>query len=150
MKENKDFKSIIVQTELLKNCYQGGLQALGKNSSKIALEDTKKCSVSVDIDTCLKQKYPGDSRWDYVVSYQKKAYFVEIHPAFTTEVELLLKQIGLKIFWIKKEVADLKKIAHETLYWIPTDKYAIRGGRYERLLAQNKIIITKILNLPQG
>ena len=149
MKENKDFKSIIVQIELLKNCYQGGLQALRKNSSKIATEDTQKCSGSVDIDTCLKQKYPNDRLWDYVVSYQKKAYFVEIHPAFTTEVsKMIAKAVWLKSLLEKEEMKELKEIAHTVLYWIPTDKYAIKGGRYERLLAQNKIAVTKILNLP--
>jgi hypothetical protein len=67
-----------------------GLSALGSNSARIKPRDTKRCEGSIDLDTHLKDAYPSDARWDYVLGYDGRSYFVEVHPATEGEVKVVV------------------------------------------------------------
>ena len=77
------FKIAVEKTSDIANCYQTGLQGLGKYSQKIELSETNQCLGSVDIDLCTKAKYPESNRWDYALCYKKEVFFVEVHGAKT-------------------------------------------------------------------
>ncbi|WP_448529522.1 hypothetical protein [Raineya sp.] len=143
-----NFKDIVQKIEVLKNCYQNGLQALGNHSVSIQVENTRLCEGSIDLDNCLKEIYPSENRWDYVVGYENKSYFIEVHPADTSDVKVIIK----KAEWLKKlldnEAKNLKAISHQVFYWIATSGVKLKGNKYQKQLAQSKIVIVKVLKLP--
>ncbi len=78
--------------------YHEGLGAiLRQHRSKIVLLDTRGCEGSIDIDSCIKDKYPNDSRWDYCFAYKGDVFFVEVHTANSSEVSAVIK----KLTWLK-------------------------------------------------
>lgn len=64
-----NFIEVIRNVPEISDCLKNGLQALGNNSIKIEVSSTRDLGGSVDIDTCLKKRYPNAPRWDYVFSY---------------------------------------------------------------------------------
>lgn len=94
------FKEIVENTQDIKNGFHNGLQALGTNAKQISATNTEKLEGSVDIDTCTKKLYPQDARWDYAIGYEGKVYFLEIHPANTSNIKEMIK----KAEWLKKMV----------------------------------------------
>jgi len=57
---------------------------------------------SVDIDHAVESLYGDDPRWDYAIGYDGKICFVEIHPAYTSEVRKMIS----KLEWLKKWLKD--------------------------------------------
>lgn len=68
------FRIAVENVPELRNCLRNGLQALGTNSGKITVHTTRDLKGSVDIDTCLKNRYPNSPRWDYVFGYKDRIY----------------------------------------------------------------------------
>lgn len=71
---------------------------MGANSRYISVKETRKLDGSVDIDACTHDKYPDEHRWDYVLSYDEHAFFVEVHPATGGTV----KEMEAKLSWLKR------------------------------------------------
>jgi len=111
------FQSAIENTTLLKDHLKNGLQALGSNSSKVKPTDTRKCEGSVNIDNAVERKFPSSNRWDYAVGYNSKTYFIEVHPADTSEVKTVLEKLAwLKSFMIEN-APELNK-EPRSFHWI--------------------------------
>ena len=123
------FKIAVEKTSDIANCYQTGLQGLGKYSQKIELSETNQCLGSVDIDLCTKAKYPESNRWDYALCYKKEVFFVEVHGAKTDEVSKLLKKLQWLKDWLNKEAPEINKLkAQKTPFvWIQSNGCDIRG-----------------------
>ena len=143
------FEKAVKATPGISHCYQPGLRALGSHSSKIQPADTRCCEGSVDLDACLQTRYPDDNRWDYVLSYKKKAYFVEVHPAQTSEVETVLK----KLSWLKNWIATHAPLVHKQkaanpYYWIASGKVNIlKTSQQYRRVAQAGLMPVSVLKL---
>ncbi len=133
------FKEAIQNTVDLVVCYRPGLQALRADSSKIKASQTNLLEGSVNIDDCVKEKYPNDSRWDYVLGYKERVYYVEVHPASTSEVRSVLAKLDWLEKWIRGTA--LNNLVHKSTYhWIASGSIRItRNSKYSRLLAQSKI-----------
>lgn len=144
------FKEAVENTPDIKSHYCTGLQAVkGSERKMISPEDTKKLSGSVDIDSALKADNPNEARWDYTIGYEDKAYFVEVHPADTSEVDTVIKKVEWLKDWLNKKASKLKSIGQTPYYWIQSGKYAIKkGSKQEKILAQKGIKIQKNLDLP--
>lgn len=144
------FKEAVENTPDIKDHYCPGLQAVkGSERKMISPEDTKKLSGSVDIDSALKADNPNEARWDYTIGYEGKAYFVEVHPADTSEVDTVIKKVEWLKDWLNKKASKLKSIGQTPYYWIPSGKYAIlKESKQEKILAQKGIRIQKNLDLP--
>lgn len=111
------FREAVEQTPLLKDHLKTGLKALGSHSKHVKLNEPRLCEGSVDIDQALERAFPQDNRWDYALGYHQKTYFIEIHPADTSEVETLLKKYQwLKIF-LAQQAPKLNQEPKE-FYWI--------------------------------
>ena len=111
------FQSAIENTTLLKDHLKNGLQALGSNSSKVKPTDTRKCEGSVDIDNAVERKFPSRNRWDYAAGYNGRTYFIEVHPADTSEVKTVLEKLTwLKTFLIEN-TPELNK-EPKSFHWI--------------------------------
>jgi hypothetical protein len=134
------FKAAVNATPDVSECYQAGLKAFGKYSVKILLEDSSACEGSLDIDTCLQSKYPDDNRRDYCFSYDGEVFFVEVHPASSSDVSTMLDKLQWLKNWLKNnapEINELKAKSKTPFYWISTGRYNILAdSRQERRLAQ--------------
>lgn len=127
-----------------------GLSALGSNSKKIVTKNSKLLDGSLDIDSSVKKLYPEDSRWDYAVSYDKKIYFVEVHPAMTCEVDTVLKKLQWLKRWLKQSAPEIEKLKAERPYhWIQTadNKIPSTTPQY-RKLAETGLLPKKQCKLP--
>lgn len=138
------FKSVVDNTAELKDGYCRGLQALKGNSLKVSVSKQQNLLGSVDIDDCTKGLYPNASRWDYAIGYDQKAWFVEVHPANTSNVKEMLKKVEWLESWLKDKGSQLAEIRRDHLhYWIPSGKVCIsKTSPQYRSLAKHNLQIT--------
>ena len=115
--ESTTFKSIVQAIPAIAGAYREGLQALeSKDAGKVKPQNPRKLSGSVYLDKCLKTTNPHDARWDYVIGYREKAYFVEVHPANTSNVDEVVKKKKWLDVWLKTNALDLKAMMAGTSY----------------------------------
>lgn len=141
--QTNNFQIAVSQCSDLQEGYRPGLQALKKGeTAKICVSDTTGLNGSVDIDSCTKEHYPEDSRWDYAIGYKGKAFFVEIHPAFTSEINTVLKKKEWLEKWLDSQANSLNSIRSKepSIFWIFTEKCGIlKSSPQYRRLAQEKL-----------
>lgn len=148
--DSTTFKSIVQAVPAIAGAYREGLQALeSKDAGKVKPLNPRKLSGSVYLDKCLKTTNPHDARWDYVIGYREKAYFVEVHPANTSNVDEVVKKKKWLDVWLKTNALDLKAMmAGTSYYWIASGKVAILPNSPQaRKIAKNKLVLCKELNL---
>ena len=144
------FERTVASTPDVALCYRPGLKALGANSNKVLLHDTRVCQGSVDIDSCTAQKYPSDNRWDFVFAYRDKAYFVEVHPAETEAVSTVLKKLSWLKNWLNSSAPELKNMqADMPYYWVQSGRFNIPATtRQHRQIIQAGLKPISRLELP--
>lgn len=148
--DSTTFKSIVQAIPAIAGAYREGLQALeSKDAGKVKPQNPRKLSGSVYLDKCLKTTNPHDARWDYAIGYSEKAYFVEVHPANTSNVDEVVKKKKWLDVWLKTNALDLKAMmAGTSYYWIASGKVAILPNSPQaRKIAKNKLVLCKELNL---
>lgn len=142
--ESTTFKSIVQAIPAIAGAYREGLQALeSKDAGKVKPQNPRKLSGSVYLDKCLKTTNPHDARWDYVIGYREKAYFVEVHPANTSNVDEVVKKKKWLDVWLKTNALDLKAMMAGTgYYWIASGKVVILPNSPQaRKIAKNKLVL---------
>lgn len=143
--DKNTFKKAIEGDKELCGAYRKGLQALNKDcKDKVEATYTRLLYGSVDIDKATKDKYPQDSRWDYVVCYHGALYFIELHPASTSNVKEVLDKLGWLKDWLedKAELGQAKKSYH----WIATGCVNIlpNSPQYKQLASKGLLPKTKL------
>jgi hypothetical protein len=137
------FKAAVEKTKQVKDAYQKGLKALGPHSKKITLKDASHCEGSIDIDTTLASIYPNSNRWDYCFSYKGEAFFVEVHPANTSDVQTVINKHEWLKNWLRDqapEIGNLTAKSRQPFYWIQTNGFhIIPHSRQFVLLGQKNI-----------
>lgn len=144
------FKNAVGNCVEIKDALQPGLSALRTNSKLIKPRNPKLLDGSVDIDNAVISIYPDESRWDYVVGYSNEAFFIEVHPADTTNVNEMLNKVKWLKQWLDKVAPDLKRL-HKggVFYWIPSGRVNIlKGSNQYRKIAANNLLIKNPLPLP--
>lgn len=135
-----NFKDAVLATNDIKGCYKQGLQGLSEHKAKIEVGNTRELDGSVAIDDCTKRTYPDANRWDYVFGYKGEAFFVEVHPAQTSEVAAVLKKFQWLIDWLQnkaQEINNLKAQDQSAFYWVQSNGYNIlRNSPQERAIIQ--------------
>ena len=122
------FQKAVEGTPDISTAYRSGLQALKRSDrSSVTVADTKHLDGSVDIDTAVKEKYPNDNRWDYAIGYSGKVCYVEVHPAYTSEVSVVENKLKWLKTWLKEKALLLDAIpkAIPAFVWAQTGKGAI-------------------------
>lgn len=153
--DNSPANALRNATELtpdVKGHFCPGLQVLGKNSSKVKVTATKLIGGSLDIDSTVKQLYPEDARWDYAVEYEGKTYFIEVHPAFTGEVETIRKKLAWLKNWLQEKAPEINKIksSNKPYNWVYTDTFAIaKTSRQYKAIAQLGLLPTATWTPPK-
>lgn len=144
------FESAVRNTPDIAAGYKKSIQAFGANSSCVQVDDTRKLEGSVDIDKCTRDIYPDKSRWDYALGYDEKAYFIEVHPASTSDVATMIAKSKWLKEWLKEKAKDLEVLkANDNYYWLATGKIKILPkSRQYRMLMENKILLRSKFKLP--
>lgn len=145
------FQQAVESTSEVSNAYKPGLQALKNGETgKIIVVDSKKLEGSVDIDSVLKYTYENANRWDYTIGYDNKVCFVEIHPAYTSEVTTMIAKLTWLKSWLKEKAPEINKLPKivPTFNWIQSGKCAIiPGSREEKKLATYGLKPMNVLRL---
>ena len=126
--EKSNFQKAVEGTHDISTAYRSGLRALKRSDrSTFVVADTRLLDGSVDIDTAVQEKYPNENRWDYAIGYSGKVCYVEVHPAYTSEVSTIEKKLKWMKTWLKKEAPLLDAIpkAIPAFVWAQTGKGAI-------------------------
>lgn len=132
-------ETIVGNMPSIANCFQTGLKAMGAHATKIEVENTRLLCGSINIDECLKLKYPQSNRWDYAICYNKSVYFIEVHSGHTGEVNTMLKKLQWLKDWLSSDAQVLKSIAAKpkAFFWILSKgNHILKGSRQSKLLAQ--------------
>ena len=125
----------------ISSCYKNGLQGI-KNSDRIKIncKNTQMINGSVNIDECLKNKYPQDNRWDYAIGYNEICYFIEVHPASTNEIKTVINKLNWLKNWLEIQSSPLL-YNHGGFHWIASGKFSInKNSPQARILANSGIL----------
>ena len=106
---------------------RSGLRALGANSRKVEPARTRSVLGSADIDSDLSASHRKESRWDYVVGYNGRsgehAYFIEVHPAHTSNVKEVMRKKAWLVGWLAG--VPLAMLTSRSFHWIASGKVRI-------------------------
>lgn len=143
------FETAVDKSAELKGSWCPGLTAMGGNSIHVHVGDTRQLNGSVDIDQAVKISRPNEARWDYAIGYGSEAYFIEVHPADTKNVDEMVKKVSWLKQWLKSAAPELKKLHRCGMYhWIPSGRVKIlkTSPQYKKIALHN-LSIVKTLNL---
>ncbi len=144
------FIDAIKNCDEIRDALKVGLTALKANSKAVKPTNTKLVDGSVDIDEAVKALRPSESRWDYVVGYADEAFFIEVHPANTSNVEEMVKKVKWLKNWLNSSAPDLKRLhKNDVYYWVPSGRVNIlKGSVQDRKIAANHLQIKNPVILP--
>ncbi|PNS36962.1 hypothetical protein V512_011195 [Mesotoga sp. Brook.08.105.5.1] len=103
----------------------------------------KNNGVPIFLDSCLKEDYPTENRWDYAVFIDidavLKTAFIEIHPANESEVD----EVIIKARWMKQWIMDnqIRVITeNRKFFWVSSGNVKItKNSQKIRLLHKQGI-----------
>ncbi len=149
VKKGNPFQNAVKDCAEIADALKPGLSAMGGYSTLVKLGNTRLINGSVDIDNAVKELYPNDSRWDYIIGYNGNAYFIEIHPADTKNVNEMIKKVDWLKSWLESSATEIKAL-HKcgVFHWIPSGRVKIlkTSMQYKRIAA-SKLLITNVLSL---
>ena len=144
------FEKTIISIPDIANGYCEGLGALGSDSRFVMPKDPRVLDGSVNIDICTHDAYPDANRWDYVISYGGKAYYLEVHPATNGKV----KEMEGKLLWLKAWLSqkasalDVYPSGSPRFIWVHSGKCGLSKTSPEyRRAAMLGLIPMKIMRL---
>ena len=136
-----NFEAAVQNVPEIATCLKSGLQALGSNSKKVKVAFTPKLEGSVDIDGCLKRRYPNAPRWDYVFGYNGRLYYVEVHPSSLGEVKSVVAKFEWLKEWRKSSAQSLENLKNLSSYhWVSSGK-TLPLSRQRKMLAQRGVFV---------
>lgn len=145
------FQVAVENTEEVKNGFRVGKQAIkSADRSKVDAAESKKLQGSLDIDSQVKALYPMDPRWDYALSYADKIYYLEVHPAETSEIDKVVSKVKWLKNWLKTKATKINELpkAEHPYIWIQSGRYAILPTSKDKMkLSVSGIVATNKLSL---
>ena len=112
--------------------------------SKIVVADPRKLTYSLDIDDAVKDLYTNANRWDYALEYNDEVFFIEFHPANTSEIKTMLEKLSWLKQWLNEhapQIDALKSKSSTPYYWIATQGVHIAStSSHYRKLATQKLL----------
>lgn len=145
------FQRAIENTKEVKDGFCVGKQAIkSADRSKIVAADDKKLQGSLDIDSQVRELYHNENRWDYALSYDDRIYFFEIHPAVTSEVDVVIKKLEWLKSWLRTQAPAIDELpkADCPYTWVQSGGYAILPNTRERMkLSVSGIVVANKLIL---
>ncbi len=131
--------------------YCPGLQALGKYSAKVELENNRLCGGSIEIDELTLHLYEGENRWDYALAYNNEVFYVEVHSAETSEVSTVIRKLKWLKNWLLEKAPEIRKLSATSrtpYYWVQSKKFNIpQSSRQHREAVRHGILPVAKLKL---
>lgn len=146
------FRNAVESTPDIATAYNKGLQAIdAKDKTYFKVKDTNLIDGSVNIDKTTHALYPRDNRWDYVVGYNAKAYYVEVHPANTSNIPEMLRKLEWLKMWLKNKAPQLASLpsGNPKYNWIATSAgvHITKTSPQSRQLAQMGLLPKRVMQL---
>ncbi len=128
------FQEVFEHTEVAA-CLSPGLQALEQYATLIVREDTRALEGSVDIDACLRERYPQQHRWDYAFGYRARLYYVEVHHVSDSEVRVVIAKYQWLKDWQNSQPNPAALKLNSSYHWLSSGKGTLtKNSRYVRSL----------------
>lgn len=137
--------SISLGHNKLKGYFSNGFNALTSADKRhVKVPNTSLINGSLALDNAAKQDVPDNYRWDYAIDYNGNVYFLEIHPASTSEISTMINKVDGLQQWLKTIDADLMALppVDRKFYWVSSGKTDLRimpNSRHAKQLAAKKI-----------
>ncbi len=145
------FEETVAKVPDIAGGYHQGLQALeSRDLQYVSVSDSRSLDGSVAIDSCTKSKYPSGNRWDYVISYKERAYFMEVHPATNGSVIEMDAKLKWVKDWLKDKAPALDSYpsGNPRFTWVHSGRYGLLKSTSEyRKAAKLGLIPVKRLTL---
>lgn len=133
----------------LVNHFHPGLQALQRRErSYVSTEPgcDRKLTGSIDLDSALRTLEPSASRWDYGVGIKAGAedeiLWIEIHPASTSEISVVLQKLEWLQSWLRQKGKPLNAFTRRFI-WISSGKTKLSPtAAQKKRMAQKGLIQT--------
>lgn len=138
-------KIAVEETEDVRGDFKEGLGAVeNQDKKKFTASDTHKFTGSLNIDASTSKRYPDEQRWDYAIEYNKETFFVEVHPGFTSDVEVVLRKLEWLKKWLKgkaPKIDNLKPKRKHPYYWVFTKRFNILPqSKYMKKMSQKGLM----------
>lgn len=152
MQEKKiiTFKQAVQNTPDVSDKYCAGLGAFGRYAIKIRVPNPSKIEGSLDIDSATKDIYPEENRWDYAMCYDGEVFYIEIHPATTTEIAKMIKKLEWIKRWLSLKAPKINKLTTKTknpYHWVQSANFDIPKHTLQyKALIKYKIIPKSVWN----
>ncbi|MCM1070860.1 MAG: hypothetical protein NC210_03820 [[Clostridium] fimetarium] len=130
--ESKPLADACDSAQALKEFFSAGLGAMKKIERKsIKVPDTALIGGSVALDEAAKESFPQSNRWDYAIEYDGHTFFIEIHPAATSEIDCVIQKAIFANKWLKDNAPELLKLPKKengarSFYWVSSGNTDIR------------------------
>ena len=125
------FRKAVELCPSLKHALETGLSALrSADKEHVRVEDTRRLTGSVDLDSTLKSTLPNEPRWDYAIGYRHTTpkaeivYWVEVHPASDGEIKVVLKKLAWLKQWLCETAPQLNALRKEFI-WVSSGKTSL-------------------------
>jgi hypothetical protein len=150
-------KDALERTLGLEGAWRGGLQAMpGADKQHVDAEDARRLTGSANVDAALAQSHPNDPRWDYAVGHSptnrrgEVVYWIEIHPASSREINVVLGKLTWLKSWMKESAPRLQAM-EKVFVWVSSGKTSFTSSspqqkRFALLGLRHKGRVFKIPN----
>ncbi len=148
-----DLQQAIKRIPNLERCFCKGLRAMGADSVLVVAADTRKCTGSIDLDSCPDVEFPEPNRWDFVLEYASQLWFVEPHPVNSSEVYILIRKLNSLKGWLREQGSPVNQIPKSTYPYVVISTQTpgfSKSSRYYRMLTKIGLrIASKSLSIPE-
>lgn len=125
-------EAVAAGPEPLRDAFQPGKLAMkGEHRGKVECADTRRWRGSTDLDAAYARLQPTSHRWDYGLGFRERngvevAVWIEVHPATTGEVEVILRKYEWLCGWLKTEARELAALSRRasgerSFFWLATE-----------------------------
>ena len=132
------FEEAVRSVGAIAEAYRPGLRALrARDRRHIRSDEPDRISGSVDLDSALKKQYPNDRRWDYGVGWRpangrdEMVYWIEIHPANSAEIDVVLAKLVWLKDWLRREAGHLDRMK-AAFVWVSSGKTTLTPNAPQR------------------
>lgn len=134
--------------DTLRHFFQTGIGALKKaDRQSVKVPDTTLLGASVALDDATRSCHPLANRWDYAIEYDGDTFFIEVHPASTSEIDCIINKVVFIKEWLRDNCPDFLKLpakeaGPQCFYWVSSGSTDLRitpGSQQARKLALHRI-----------
>lgn len=135
------FKRAVQETPDVRDSWRQGLGALrAQDRAHINPSHPRLLKGSVDVDAALRDRQPNAHRWDFAIGFRHTnrhhdcIYWVEIHPAVESEVNVIENKLRWLKNWIAQDAPLLARFECDFI-WVSSGNTSLptNAPRFKRL-----------------